>query len=156
MRKAKLGDVVSIHCVGRLENGEVFETTEGGPPFQFQVGSPEIIPGLSEAIIGMEEGEEKEVVLPPEKAFGERDERLVKVVPREALSLDTEPQVGMMLNLVFNTEQGEVTLPATITHIDDKNITLDLNPPLAGQTVVFNIKLVEIQNGGGESPIIRP
>ncbi len=155
MRKVKLGDVVSIHCVGRLESGEVFETTEGGPPFQFQVGSPEIIPGLSEAVIGMSEGEEKEVVLPPEKAFGERDERLVKIVPREALSLDTEPQVGMMLNLVFNTEQGEMTLPATITNLDENTITLDLNPPLAGQTVIFQIKVVEIQNGG-ESPIIQP
>ncbi|HHI98092.1 MAG TPA: peptidylprolyl isomerase [Thermodesulfatator atlanticus] len=154
MRKVKLGDVVSIHCVGRLENGEVFESTEGGPPFQFQVGSPEIIPGLSEAVIGMAEGEEKEVTLTPDKAFGERDERLVKVVPREALSLDTEPQVGMMLNLVFNTEQGEVTLPATITNLDEENITLDLNPPLAGQNVTFYIKVVEIQNG--ESPIIQP
>ncbi len=154
MRKVKLGDVVSIHCVGRLENGEVFESTEGGPPFQFQVGSPEIIPGLSEAVIGMAEGEEKEVTLTPDKAFGERDERLVKVVPREALSLDTEPQVGMMLNLVFNTEQGEVTLPATITNLDEENITLDLNPPLAGQNVTFYIKVVEIQNG--DSPIIQP
>ncbi len=154
MRKVKLGDVVSIHCVGRLENGEVFESTEGGPPFQFQVGSPEIIPGLSEAVIGMAEGEEKEVTLTPDKAFGERDERLVKVVPREALSLDTEPQVGMMLNLVFNTEQGEVTRPATITNLDEENITLDLNPPLAGQNVTFYIKVVEIQNG--ESPIIQP
>ncbi|WP_022852959.1 FKBP-type peptidyl-prolyl cis-trans isomerase [Thermodesulfatator atlanticus] len=154
MRKVKLGDVVSIHCVGRLESGEVFESTEGGPPFQFQVGSPDIIPGLSEAVIGMEEGEEKEVTLTPDKAFGERDERLVKVVPRDALSLDTEPQVGMMLNLVFNTEQGEVTLPATVTHVDAENITLDLNPPLAGQNVIFKIKVVEIQNG--ESPLITP
>ena len=154
MRKVQLGDVVSIHCVGRLENGEVFESTEGGPPFQFQVGSPEIIPGLSEAVLGMSEGEEKEVTLPPEKAFGARDERLVKVVPREALNLDTEPQVGMMLNLVFNTEQGEVTLPATIVNLDEENITLDLNPPLAGENVTFYIKLVEIHNG--DSPIIQP
>ncbi len=154
MRKVQLGDVVSIHCVGRLANGEVFESTEGGPPFQFQVGSPEIIPGLSEAVLGMSEGEEKEVTLPPEKAFGARDERLVKVVPREALNLDTEPQVGMMLNLVFNTEQGEVTLPATIVNLDEENITLDLNPPLAGENVTFYIKLVEIHNG--DSPIIQP
>ncbi|OAG27459.1 FKBP-type peptidyl-prolyl cis-trans isomerase [Thermodesulfatator autotrophicus] len=154
MRKVKLGDVVSIHCVGKLANGEVFESTEGGPPFQFQVGSPEIIPGLSEAVIGMAEGEEKEVTLSPDKAFGERDERLVKVVPKDALSLDTEPQVGMMLNLVFNTEQGEVTVPATITNIDEENLTLDLNPPLAGETVTFYIKVVEIENG--ESPIITP
>ncbi len=154
MRKVKLGDVVSIHCEGKLENGEVFESTAGGPPFQFLVGSPEIISGLSEAVVGMAEGEEKEVVLPPEKAFGERDERLVKIIPRESINLDTEPKVGMMLNLVFNTEQGEMTFPATITNLDDQNITIDLNPPLAGQTVIFKIKVVEIQEG--ESPIIQP
>ncbi len=157
MRKVKLGDVISIHCEGRLETGEVFESTEGGPPFQFQVGSPEIIPGLSEAVIGMTEGEEKEVTLSPDKAFGERDERLVKIIPRDALTLDTEPRIGMMLNLVFNTEQGEMTFPATITNMDEKTITLDLNPPLAGQTVTFKIKVVEIQNGeSSESPIIIP
>ncbi len=154
MRKVKLGDVISIHCEGRLENGEIFETTFEGPPFQFQVGSPDIIPGLSEAVVGMAEGEEKEVTLSPDKAFGKRDERLVKIVPRDAINMNTEPRIGMMLNLVFNTEQGEMTFPATITNLDDKTITLDLNPPLAGETVIFKIKIVEILDG--ESSIITP
>ncbi len=154
MRRVKLGDVISIHCEGRLENGEIFESTFEGPPFQFQVGSPDIIPGLSEAVIGMAEGEEKEVTLSPDKAFGERDERLVKIVPRDVINLDIEPRVGMVLNLVFNTHEGEMTFPATITDLDENNITLDLNPPLAGETVIFKIKLVKILDG--ESQIITP
>ncbi len=146
MRRVKLGDVVSIYCVGMLENGEIFESTREGEPFFFEVGSPEVIPGLSEAVLGMAEGEEKEVLLSPDKAFGERDENLVKKIPRAAISLETEPQVGMMLNLIVDTPQGEMQFPALVTAVDEENITLDLNPPLAGKNVIFRIKLVGIHD----------
>ena len=114
MSKVKLGDVVSIHCIGRLKNGEIIENTFEKEPFIFRVGSPEIIPGLSEAVIGMQEGEEKEVVIPAEKAFGPRDENLIRSIPKDALSLDVEPQPGLMLNLIVEGPQGEVNLPAKI------------------------------------------
>ncbi len=144
MRKVKEGDVVSIYCVGMLENGEIFEKTPEGQPFYFQVGSPEILPGLSEAVIGMEEGEEKEVLLSPEKAFGPRDENLIREIPREALSLDTEPESGMILNLIVDTPQGEMQIPAQVVRVDEQSIVLDLNPPLAGKNLIFRIKLVGI------------
>ena len=153
MRRVKEGDVVSIYCVGMLENGEVFERTPEGEPFFFEVGSSDIIPGLSEAVIGMAEGEEKEVVIPPEKAFGERDENLVKDLPREAISLEDEPQVGMMLTLVMDTPQGEVQFPALVTAVNDERIVLDFNPPLAGKNLIFKIKLVGIHD---EEVILRP
>ena len=146
MRRVQKGDVVSIHCVGMLENGEIFESTSEDEPFYFEVGSPEIIPGLSEAVIGMAEGEEKEVLLPPDKAFGERDENLVREIPREALSLETEPQPGMMLNLIVDTPQGEVQFPALVAAVDPQRIVLDLNPPLAGKNVIFRIKLLGIHD----------
>jgi len=146
MRRAQIGDVVSIHCVGMLENGEIFESTPEDQPFYFEVGSPEIIPGLSEAVIGMAEGEEKEVLLSPDKAFGERDENLVREIPREALSLETEPQPGMMLNLIVDTPQGEMQFPALVTAVDAEKIVLDLNPPLAGKNVIFRIKLLAIHD----------
>jgi len=146
MRKVKLGDVVSIHCIGRLKNGEIFENTFDGEPFIFQVGSPEIIPGLSEALIGMEEGEEKEVMIPYEKAFGPRDENLVRTIPREALSIDVEPEEGLMLNLIVDTPQGEMNFPATIIKVTEDELTLDLNPPLAGEDLYFRIKLLKIFN----------
>ncbi len=146
MRKVQVGDVVSIHCIGRLKNGEVFENTYEREPFVFQVGSPEVIPGLSEALIGMEEGEEKEVVIPPEKAFGQRDENLVKAIPRDALSLDVEPEPGLMLNLIVDSPQGEMNFPAVIVDVNENEIILDLNPPLAGEDLIFQIKLVKILN----------
>ncbi len=146
MRRVKKGDIVGIHCVGMLESGEVFESTAESEPFFFQVGAPEVLPGLSEAVIGMAEGEEKEVVLPPEKAFGKRDESLIKKIPRDAIKLETEPQVGMMLNLIVDTPHGEVQFPATVTDLDEDSITLDLNPPLAGKSVIFRIKLLSIHD----------
>ena len=144
MRKVQLGDVVSIHCIGKLKNGEVFENTYEAEPFIFQVGSPEIIPGLSEAIIGMEEGEVKEVLIPYDKAFGPRDENLVRTIPKNALNLDIEPEAGLMLNLIIDTPHGEMTFPATVIKVTDNEIVLDLNPPLAGEDLVFQIKLVKI------------
>lgn len=146
MRKVQVGDVVSIHCLGKLENGEIFENTFDGEPFIFQVGSPEIIPGLSEAVIGMVEGEEKEVIITSDKAFGPRDENLVKTVPKNAINLDVEPQPGLMLNLIIDTSQGEVTFPAKVVEVTSEEITLDLNPPLAGHDLIFKIKLVKILN----------
>ena len=154
MRKVQVGDVVSIHCIGRLQNGEVFENTFEKEPFVFQVGSPEIIPGLSEAVIGMEEGEEKEVVIPPEKAFGPRDENLVKAVPKDAINLDVEPEPGLMLHLIVDTPQGEMTFPAIVVEVNENEIVLDLNPPLAGQELIFQIKLEKILSSGEESIVL--
>ncbi len=144
MRKVQMGDVVSIHCIGKLKNGEIFENTYDAEPFIFQVGSPEIIPGLSEALIGMEEGEVKEVLIPYDKAFGPRDENLVRTIPRDALSLNIEPEAGLMLNLIIDTPQGEMSFPAIIVKVTDNEIVLDLNPPLAGEDLFFQIKLLKI------------
>jgi peptidylprolyl isomerase len=146
MRKVQMGDVVSIHCIGKLKNGEIFENTYNAEPFIFQVGSPEIIPGLSEALVGMEEGEEKEVLIPSDKAFGPRDENLVRTIPRDALSIDVEPEEGLMLNLIVDTPRGEMNFPATIVKVTDTELVLDLNPPLAGEDLYFQIKLLKIYN----------
>jgi len=146
MRKVQVGDVISIHCVGKVASGEVFEDTSQGEPFVFEVGSPEIIPGLSEAVLGMTEGEEREVVIPKEKAFGERDQNLIRTIPRDAINLDVEPMPGMMLNLIVDTPQGEMTFPAMVMDVNESEIVLDLNPPLAGEDLYFSIKLVKILN----------
>lgn len=146
MRKVQLGDVVSIHCVGKIASGEVFEDTYQGDPFVFEVGSPEIIPGLSEAVLGMMEGEEREVIIPKEKAFGERDENLIRSIPRESISLDVDPAPGLVLNLIVDTPQGEMTFPALVVDVTPEEIVLDLNPPLAGEDLYFKIKLVKILN----------
>lgn len=154
MRKVQVGDVVSIHCVGKLASGEVFEDTFQGDPFVFEVGSPEIIPGLSEAILGMAEGEEREVVVPKEKAFGDRDENLIRRIPKEGLDLDVDPTPGLMLNLIIDTPQGEMNFPALIVDVTEEEIVLDLNPPLAGEDLYFKIKLVKILNDSEEDIVL--
>jgi len=146
MRKVQVGDVVSIHLVGKTSSGEVFEDTYQSEPFVFEVGSPEIIPGLSEAVVGMSEGEEKEVVIPSDKAFGPRDQNLVRTVSRAGLELDVEPESGMLLSLILDTPQGEITIPARVIEVTEEEITLDLNPPLAGENLYCSIKLVRILN----------
>ncbi len=152
MRKVELGDVVSIHCVGKLKSGEVFEDTTQGEPFVFEVGSPEVIEGLSEAVLGMSEGEEKEVVIPAEKAFGPRDENLIKRIPKEAINFDVEPHPGLLLNLIVETPQGEMNIPGKVVDVNEEEVVLDLNPPLAGEDLVFYIKVVKIMDK--ESPLI--
>lgn len=154
MRKVQVGDVVSIHCIGKLASGEVFEDTYQGDPFVFEVGSPEIIPGLSEALLGMIEGEEKEVMIPKEKAFGDRDENLIRKIPREGLELDVEPSPGLMLNLIVDTPQGEMSFPAVIVDLTEEEMVLDLNPPLAGENLYFKIKLIKILNDAKEEIIL--
>src|ERR1051325_8843602 len=84
MSKVKEGDNISLHYVGTLDDGTVFDSSEGSPPLSFTVGSGEVIAGFDEGVRGMEVGETKEINIAPEQAYGEYYEELVKVVPRQA------------------------------------------------------------------------
>ncbi len=143
MKTVTPGDVVSVHYTGKLENGEVFDSSEGKEPLSFQVGSGMVIKGFNDAVIGMREGEEKEVTLSPEEAYGYRNEELVKDVPKEMLGGQFEPEVGMML--AIQMEDGS-KVPATITDVQKDSIVIDLNPPLAGETLNFKITLMKISD----------
>ena len=90
---------------------------------------------------GMEKDEEKEITLKPEEAYGENKPDLLKKVPRESLPKDGDPKPGMALFL--KTPEGK-QFPAKITAVDEKEVTIDLNHPLAGKTLNFKIKVVEI------------
>ncbi len=141
MKCVENGNMVSVHYTGTLEDGEVFDSSEGREPLEFQVGSGAIIRGFDEALIGMKEGEEKEITLPPEMAYGYRDESLVRDVPKVVLGGDFDPQEGMLVGVQM--ENGS-RVPATITQVTDDSVTLDLNPPLAGKTLNFKIKVMNI------------
>jgi len=136
----KKGDKVKIDYTGTLEDGTVFDTSEGKQPIEFEVGSGMVIPGFDAALIGMKKGEEKEISLPPEKAYGPNNPNMLKKLPRDKLPPDQEPKPGMVL--MIGTQQGQ--FPAKITAIDDKEITVDLNHPMAGKTLNFKLKVVDI------------
>jgi len=138
----KKGDKVKIDYTGTLEDGTVFDTSEGKQPIEFEVGSGMVIPGFDAALIGMKKGEEKEISLPPEKAYGPNNPNMLKKLPRDKLPPDQEPKPGMVL--MIGTQQGQ--FPAKITAIDDKEITVDLNHPMAGKKLNFKLKVVDIDS----------
>ncbi len=85
MAQASQGDVVRIHYTGRFEDGRVFDTSTERDPLEFVAGGGQVIPGVSNAVIGMEEGEKKTVTLPPDEGYGQRNPALEQTISREQL-----------------------------------------------------------------------
>ncbi|MBI3333997.1 peptidylprolyl isomerase [Candidatus Pacearchaeota archaeon] len=140
----KNGDKVSLDYEGRLETGEIFDSSKHGDhshPLEFQIGSGQVIPGFEKAVLGMQVGQEKEFTLKPEEAYGMPDAAREKQIPRTMLPPEQEPKVGMML--VMQTPDGK-QVPMRISRVDKENITLDLNHPLAGKTLVFKVTILKI------------
>ena len=101
----KNGDTVRVNYTGRLDSGEVFDSSEvGGEPLEFTVGAEQVIPGFEEAVRGMEVGDRKMVKIPSDEAYGPRVEQLVSAVPREGVNFGAEPEVVM--NLVMQLPDG--------------------------------------------------
>ena len=138
--QVKKGDTARVHYTGRLEDGQVFDTSEGGEPLEFQIGSGEVIQGFDEGVRGMHVGEKKTIEIEADDAYGQRSEALVQSVSRGDLNLDTEPQVGM--NLVLQLPDGN-QIPVAITDVTQDSVTLDANHPLAGQKLIFDVELVD-------------
>jgi peptidylprolyl isomerase len=146
MPGVKKGDIVTVEYEGRFETGEVFDSTNHGDhshPLTFTAGNSEVVKGFDQAIIGMKKGEEKEIKITPEEAYGRPNPKLVQKLPREKLPKDQEPKAGLILML---RSQSGYQIPARITAVDKKEITIDLNHPLAGKTLIFKIKLTEIKS----------
>jgi peptidylprolyl isomerase len=141
MTQAKNGDVVALHYTGRLSDGTIFDTSEGGTPLSFTLGSGQVIPGFEEATLGMEEGDFKTVTIPEEKAYGSYDAEKVINFPADRIPQDIQPEVGMQLRL-----QGQDGQPVIVrvTEITEEHVRLDANPPLAGKELTFDLELVTI------------
>lgn len=137
----KTGDKLRVHYTGKLESGEVFDTSEGREPLEFTVGSGEIIPGLDNGLLGMEVGEERVVTVEPQEAYGEHDPARVQSVPREAIPENIPTEPGTQLQV--QTAEGQ-TIPVVVAGSDEQQIQLDANHPLAGETLHFDVKVVEI------------
>lgn len=141
MTQAKDGDTVKIHYKGTLDDGTVFDSSEGREPLSFTLGSGQVIPGFEEAVTGMAVDEKKNVTIPADKAYGPRNDELMINVPRDQVPPDIEPEKGQRLQM-----QGPQNQPimVVVTEVTDEYIILDANPPLAGQDLTFDIELVEI------------
>ena len=140
MTATKKGDNVKVHYTGKLADGTVFDSSKGGEPLAFALGSGEVIQGFEEGVVGMQVGESKVLNIPVDKAYGERNDELVIQAPIEQVPPDLKPELGMRLEM--GGANGEI-LRVVVTEITDTHITLDANPPLAGKDLTFEIELVE-------------
>ena len=144
MTQVEDGMYVSVAYKGTLENGEVFdETSDQSGPMEFQMGSGQLIQGFEAAVMGMAVDEKKTVTLEPEEAYGPRDENLTRDFPRTSIPSEIDPQVGMIIGL--KSQEGK-QIPAVISHVDQEKITLDINHPLAGKTLTFDIQVKGISD----------
>lgn len=140
MEKAiQSGDTISVHYTGKVENGDIFDSSSGRRPLTFTVGTGQIIRGFDEAVLGMAVGEAKSVTLAPEMAYGPRQVELIVDIPKDTVPEGMELEKGMMIELV--DPQGN-KIPAEVFEILDEVVKMDLNHFLAGKTLVFDIEVV--------------
>lgn len=141
MTQAKTGDTVSVHYTGKLDDGTVFDSSEGGSPLEFAIGSGNVIPGFEQAVIGMSPGDSKTTTIVSDEAYGPYYEERVLVVERQQIPPDLPVDVGAQLQI---QQQGGMVIPVVITDVTEAEVTLDANHPLAGEDLTFEIRLVSI------------
>ena len=142
MAQAKSGDNVKVHYTGKLEDGTVFDSSVEREPLAFQLGAGQIIPGFEKAVEGMEPGEKTTAVIPADQAYGPRNEDAQVVVPRDQLPPNIEPKVGQQLQV---QQQNGQAVPVRVVQVDESQVTLDGNHPLAGKDLSFEIELVAVE-----------
>lgn len=141
MEKVTEGLFVSVDYTGTLENGEVFDSSKGRQPLEIQMGAGQLIKGFESALEGMSLNESKIFTLDPEDAYGHRDEGNEYTFKRSELPPQMNPREGQTIGL---TSPDGRQFPGYITKVDDDQVTVDLNHPMAGKKLTFDIKVVGI------------
>ncbi|NYS25431.1 peptidylprolyl isomerase [Rhodobacteraceae bacterium 2376] len=141
MTQAKSGDTVRFHYTGTLEDGSVFDSSDGRDPLEFKLGEGQIIPGLEQAIEGMSSGEQKTVTIPADQAYGPYQPQARQGIPREQIPDHIPLEIGTRLQV--QTPDGN-PMPVTVAEVSDEVVVLDANHPLAGKDLTFAVEVVEV------------
>jgi peptidylprolyl isomerase len=141
MTAAKNGDSVKVHYTGTLEDGSTFDSSRGVEPLEFILGSGQVIAGFDEAVVGMAPGEQKNVTVSADKAYGQRHEEMVITVPRAQFPAHITPELGQQIQLSGPNNQP---ILVRVVGISEDSVQLDANPPLAGLDLTFDLELVSI------------
>ena len=142
MKTAKVGNNVKVHYKGTLSDGTVFDSSyTRGEPLPFTVGTPELLGAFSEGVVGMIEGQIKTITLSPEEAYGHRREDAIQRAPKSAFGPDFVFEIG---GAIQGSGPAGVFL-ATIQSVEEDEVVLDVNHPLAGKDLTFEIELLEVK-----------
>lgn len=141
MQRAKSGDKVTVHYIGTLDNGRIFDQRDEDQPLSFTLGNDEVFTALEDEVVGMKVGEVKNIHLQAEQAYGLRLEENLLKVPRDLFPADRELRIGQKLNL----ELGDGTQRVMrIRNVAERELLLDGNHDLAGCDLTFALQLVSI------------
>lgn len=140
------GKVVSIDYTLKNSDGQVLDSSEGREPLPYLHGAGNIIPGLEAALDGKAEGDQLNAVIPPEEAYGQRDEAQIGKVARTDLQGVGDISVGTQLQA--QTPQGPRIV--VVTDMDEESVTIDANHPLAGETLHFDVTVCDVRDATPE------
>ena len=141
MNQVKGNETVKLHYTGKLGNGQVFDSSLEREPLEIKLGEGRLIPGFEKGLLDMKVNEKKTISIPKEEAYGDVQQELFQKVPRENLPQEIKPEVGMGL-VSKNPDGSERQL--RVAEVKDDFIIVDANHPLAGQDLIFDLEVLEI------------
>ena len=133
------GMSVTLHFSLVLEDGHIFDSNFESEPATFSVGDGNLLPGFESTLIGLVNGDEREFTIPPEQAFGQHNPQNVQAVERGNFD-----QEELELGAMFSFQNGDGELPGVIVDVDDNEVMIDFNHPLAGKNIIFQVKIIDI------------
>lgn len=142
MTAVTTGAKVKLHYTGTFDDGEVFDSSRGRDPLEFEVGAGQVISGFDKAVMGMKVGDSKTVRLVEDEAYGPYNEEMVFPADPEQFEEGLTPEIGQQ----FQTQLEDGTpLLLTVTAVEEEKIILDANHPMAGKPLNFDLEIVEIK-----------
>jgi len=131
---------VRLHFALWLETGEEIDTTRRGRPATLEIGDGNLLPGFEVALLGMKAGDDAQLVIEPEAAFGQHRQENIQIVRRDRFSDELVLERGLMVS--FDGPGGE--LPGVVRRIMDNAVEVDFNHPLAGRKVIFDVSILAV------------
>lgn len=142
MSKVKADSQVKVHYTGKLSNGQIFDSSVDREPLDVKLGQGSLIPGFEKGLLDMQANDKKTIVIAKEDAYGEKQKELFQTVQKSDLPQDMEPKVDMAL-MATNADGSERQL--RVAEVNENDIVVDANHPLAGEDLTFELELVEVQ-----------
>jgi peptidylprolyl isomerase len=141
MTAVATGSKIKVHYTGTFDDGEVSDSSRQTQPFEFEVGTGQVIPGFDNAVVGMKAGETKQVRLTEDEAYGPYNQEMVFDADPNQFEEGLSPEIGQQ----FQTQMQDGTpLLLTVKAVSDDKITLDANHPMAGKALNFDLEVVEV------------
>ncbi len=138
----KIGDTVALHYKGTLNDGTVFDSSEGREPLEFKVGSGMVIKGFDDGVLGMKEGDKKSIHIVVEEAYGPSNEQMIFKFDRAGIPIDIPMEIGGTINM----HDGQQAVPVIVREVNESYVILDANHPLADQELNFELEMVCIKS----------